>query len=156
MSERRIDRWFAHYSGDHRDATNQRIHVFAVPLILWSVVALLWCIPVIGTWFRQGLWAALAMFFAWSFYFRASRNLGYGMLAVFVAMAWSTRWLHLALGTTQLLVLAIAVFVLAWIAQFIGHRIEGRKPSFLTDLTYLLIGPAWVLAKLYRKLGWTW
>ena len=156
MSERRIDRWFAHYSGDHRDATNQRIHVFAVPLILWSVVALLWCIPVIGTWFRQGLWAALAMFFAWSFYFRASRNLGYGMLAVFVAMAWSTRWLHLALGTTQLLVLAIAVFVLAWIAQFIGHRIEGRKPSFLTDLTYLLIGPAWVLAKLYRKLGWSW
>ena len=156
MSERRIDRWFAHYSGDHRDATNQRIHVFAVPLILWSVVALLWCIPVVGTWFRQGLWAALAMFFAWSFYFRASRNLGYGMLAVFVAMAWLTRWLHLALGTTQLLVLAIAVFVLAWIAQFIGHRIEGRKPSFLTDLTYLLIGPAWVLAKLYRKLGWSW
>ena len=156
MSERRIDRWFAHYSGDHRDATNQRIHVFAVPLILWSVVALLWCIPVIGTWFRQGLWAALAMFFAWSFYFRASRNLGYGMLAVFVAMAWSTRWLHLALGTTPLLVLAVTVFALAWIAQFVGHRIEGRKPSFLTDLTYLLIGPAWVLAKLYRKLGWSW
>ena len=156
VNQRPIDRWFAHYSDDHRNATNQRIHLFAVPLILWSVVALLWCIPVVGSWFRPGLWAALAMFFAWSFYFRASRNLGYGMLAVFVAMAWSTRWLYLALGTTQLLVLAIAVFVLAWIAQFIGHRIEGRKPSFLTDLTYLLIGPAWVLAKLYRKLGWTW
>ena len=72
--ERNIDRWFAHYSGDHRDATNQRIHVFAVPLILWSVVALLWCIPVAGHWFRPGIWAALAMFFAWSFYFRASRT----------------------------------------------------------------------------------
>ena len=156
MSERRIDRWFAHYSGDHRDATNQRIHVFAVPLILWSVVALLWCIPVVGTWFRPGLWAALAMFFAWSFYFRASRTLGSGMLVVFVAMAWLTRCLHLALGTTPLLVLAVTVFALAWIAQFVGHRIEGRKPSFLTDLTYLLIGPAWVLAKLYRKLGWSW
>ena len=155
-TERNIDRWFAHYSDDHRNATNQAIHVFAVPAILWSVVALLWCIPVVGTWFRQGLWAALAMFFAWSFYFRASRNLGYGMLAVFVAMAWLTRWLHLALGTTPLLVLAVAVFALAWIAQFVGHRIEGRKPSFLTDLTYLLIGPAWVLAKLYRKLGWSY
>ena len=154
--ERRIDRWFAHYSGDHRNATNQRIHVVAVPLILWSVIALLWCIPVAGHWFRPGLWAALAMFFAWSFYFRASRRIGYGMLAVFVAMAWLTRWLHLALGTQGLLWLAIAVFVLAWIAQFVGHRIEGRKPSFLTDLTYLLIGPAWVLAKAYRKLGWTW
>ena len=156
MNERRIDRWFAHYSDDHRNAANQRIHVFAVPLILWSVVALLWCIPVAGHWFRPGIWAALAMFFAWSFYFRASRNLGYGMLAVFVAMAWLTRWLHLALGTMPLLHLAIGVFVVAWIAQFLGHKVEGRKPSFLTDLTYLLIGPAWVLAKLYRKLGWSY
>jgi uncharacterized membrane protein YGL010W len=155
-TERPIDRWFASYSGDHRNDTNQWIHVFAVPLILWSVIALLWCIPVIGTWFRPGLWAALAMFFAWTFYYRASRRLGYGMLAVFVAMAWLTRWLHDTLGTTQLLYLAIVVFVLAWIAQFVGHRIEGRKPSFLTDLTYLLIGPAWVLAKLYRRLGWAY
>ncbi|PZQ26355.1 MAG: DUF962 domain-containing protein, partial [Stenotrophomonas acidaminiphila] len=46
------------------------------------------------------------------------------------------------------------VFVLAWIAQFIGHKIEGKKPSFLTDLTYLLIGPVWVLSKFYRKMGW--
>jgi uncharacterized membrane protein YGL010W len=76
------------------------------------------------------------------------------MLVVFVAMAWLTRWLQETLGTTQLLYLAIGVFVVAWIAQFVGHKLEGRKPSFLTDLTYLLIGPAWVLAKLYRKLGW--
>ena len=76
------------------------------------------------------------------------------MLVVFVLMAWLTRWLHERLGTTQLLYLAAGVFVVAWIAQFVGHRLEGRKPSFLTDLTYLLIGPAWVLAKLYRKLGW--
>ena len=102
MNERRIDRWFAHYSDDHRNATNQRIHVFAVPLILWSVIAMLWCIPVVGSWFRPGMWAALAMFFAWSFYFRASRRIGYGMLAVFVAMAWLTRWLHLSLGTQGL------------------------------------------------------
>lgn len=153
-SGRRIDRWFAHYSGDHRNDANQRIHVVAVPLILWSVVGLLWCIPVPGTLFRAGVWAALAMFLAWSFYFRNSRPLGYGMLVVFVLMGWLTRWLHESLGTTQLLYVAIAVFAAAWIAQFVGHKVEGRKPSFLTDVTYLLIGPAWVLAKLYRKLGW--
>src|SRR5690606_19717650 len=118
------------------------------------VVALLWCIPVPGTLFRPGLWAALAMFMAWAFYYRASRRLGLGMLAVLVAMAGLTEWLHDTLGTGQPLCLAIAVLVLAWLAQFVGHRIEGRKPSFLTDLTYLLSGPAWVLAKLYRKLGW--
>jgi len=154
-TERNIDRWFAHYAADHRNPGNQRIHVVAVPLILWSVVALLWCLPVPGTWFRQGLWAALAMFVAWSFYWRASRSLGLGMLAWFVLLAWLTRWLHALIGTRQLLWLAVGVFVVAWIAQFVGHgkRFENKRPSFLTDLTYLLIGPAWVLAKLYRRLG---
>ncbi len=154
--ERPISRWFAHYSDDHRNDTNQWIHVFAVPAILWSAVAMSWCIPVPGTLFQPGLWAALAMFFGWMFYNRASRKLGYGMLAIFVAMAWSMRWLYAFLGAHHLLLLGAGVFVLAWIAQFIGHRIEGRKPSFLTDLTYLLIGPAWVLAKLYRKFGWSY
>jgi uncharacterized membrane protein YGL010W len=154
--DRPIDRWFASYSGDHQHRVNQRIHLVAVPVILVSVVALLWCIPVVGTWFRPGLWGALAMFAAWMFYNRASRRLGYGMLAVFVALAWAMRVLQARWGSAPLATVAAVVFVVAWIAQFIGHRIEGRKPSFLTDLTYLLIGPAWVLAKLYRKLGWSY
>ena len=154
--DRPIDRWFTSYSGDHRNISNQLIHVICVPAILWSVIALLWCIPSPGNWFRAGLWAGLAMFAAWMFYYRASKKLGLGMLAVFVVLGWLTRWLHDSLGTTNLLTLAISVFVVAWIGQFVGHKIEGRKPSFLTDLTYLLIGPAWVLAKLYRKLGWSY
>lgn len=155
-TQRPIDRWFAHYSDDHRNDVNQWIHVFAVPAILWSVIALLWCIPVPGTWFRAGLWAALTMFAGWLFYYHASKPLGFGMLAIFIAMSWLTRWIHDSQGTMYLLYLAIGVFVVAWIAQFVGHKIEGRKPSFLTDLTYLLIGPAWVLSKLYRKLGWSY
>ncbi len=149
-----IHRWFDKYAEDHRNPTNQMIHVFAVPAILWTIVALLWCIPSPGTWFRPGFWAALTMFAAWMFYYRSSRTLGFGMLAVFVVMAWFTRWLHNSYGTQALLIAAIVVFVVAWIAQFVGHKIEGRKPSFLTDITFLLIGPAWVVAKLYNKLGW--
>ena len=64
-----------------------------------------------------------------------------------------TEILYRALGATQLLWLAIAVFVVAWIAQFIGHHIEGRRPAFFTDLVYLLIGPAWIVAKIMRRLG---
>ena len=156
--QRPIDQWFARYSDDHRNAVNQRIHMIAVPLILWSVIALLWCLPVIEGLSRPGLWAALAMFLAWMFYYRASRAIGFGMLAVFVSMAWLTRWLHGTLGTPGLFKLALGVFVVAWIAQFIGHSklYEGKKPSFFTDLKYLLIGPAWVLAKVYRKLGIAW
>ena len=157
-TERPIDRWFANYSADHRNLGNQAIHVVAVPLILWSVIALLWCVPVPGSLFRPGMWAALAMFLGWMFYYRASRSIGFGMLAVFVALAWLTRWLHDSLGTSGLVRVALAVFVVAWIAQFIGHSklLEGKRPSFFTDLRYLLIGPAWVLSKLYRKLGMSW
>ena len=156
-AERPIDRWFASYSGDHRNDTNQWIHVFAVPLILWSVIALLWCVPVPENgWFKPGIVAAFGMFGALSFYLRASRRLALGMFVVLAAMGWLTHWLYSTIGPRQLLVLAIAVFVVAWIAQFIGHKIEGRKPSFLTDLTYLLIGPAWVVAKGFRKLGLAW
>ena len=157
-TQRPIDRWFAHYSGDHRNATNQLIHVICVPAILWSVIALLWCIPAPGTWFRDGFWAGMAMLATALFYYRASRKLGLGMIVVFVLMGLLTRWLHDSYGTGTLLWLGIGVFVVAWIGQFIGHSklYEGKRPSFFTDLTYLLIGPAWVLAKLYRKLGWSY
>lgn len=150
---RRIDRWFAHYSDDHRNADNQRIHVIAVPLILWSVIALLWCVPPPGTLFQTGVWAGAAMAAAAAFYVRASRPLGLGMVIVFVLMGLATHAIAVSFGLRALLIAAVAVFVVAWIAQFVGHKLEGRKPSFLTDLTYLLIGPAWVLAKLYRRLG---
>ncbi|MFD0738941.1 DUF962 domain-containing protein [Lysobacter koreensis] len=155
-STRPIDRWFASYSDDHRNPTNQLIHVFCVPAIAWSVIALLWCIPSPGTLFRPGTWAGVAMFAAALFYYRASRRLGLGMIAMLVLMALLTGALYDVLGAGTLLWLALGVFVVAWIGQFLGHKIEGRKPSFLTDLTYLLIGPAWVLAKLYRKLGWAY
>jgi uncharacterized membrane protein YGL010W len=156
LAERPIDRWFASYSGDHRNAVNQWIHVVCVPAIAWSVVALLWCIPAPGTLFRSGFWAALAIFAATLFYYRQSRRLGLGMLAMFVLMALLCRWIFDSFGVVSLLWAGAGVFVVAWIGQFIGHKYEGRKPSFLTDLTYLLIGPAWVLVKLYRRLGWSY
>ena len=152
--ERPIDRWFASYSGDHQNPANQLIHVFAVPAILGSVVAMIWCIPPPGTLFNHGIWAALAMFAAWAFYNRLSRPIGYGMLVAFFTIGCLCRILQAELGLRGLLYLAIGMFAAAWVAQFIGHRIEGRKPSFFTDLVYLLIGPIWVLAKFYRKMGW--
>jgi uncharacterized membrane protein YGL010W len=45
------------------------------------------------------------------------------------------------------------VFVVAWIGQFYGHKVEGKKPSFLKDIQFLLIGPAWLLHFIYRRLG---
>jgi uncharacterized membrane protein YGL010W len=75
------------------------------------------------------------------------------MIAAFIVLGLITEGLYRALGAQQLSWLAIVVFVLAWIAQFVGHKIEGKRPSFLTDMAYLLIGPAWLVAKIMRRLG---
>jgi uncharacterized membrane protein YGL010W len=150
--QRPVERWFAHYSSDHQNTLNQQIHVVCVPLILWSVIALLWVIPVPPALGRAGAWAGLAMAIATLFYWRLSRPLGLVMLVEFVLLGLITHALYQLLGAQGLLWLGIGVFVVAWIGQFIGHKYEGKKPSFLTDLVYLLIGPAWVTAKLMRRL----
>ncbi len=151
---RPIDRWLSSYSGDHVNPTNQAIHLVCVPAIVWSVTAALWVIPVPPALAQPGLWMAVAMFFAWLFYWKLSRPLALGMLVLFVAAGFLNRWLSWRLGAQGLLWLAVGVFVVAWIGQFIGHKVEGKRPSFFTDLKYLLIGPLWTLDKLYRKLGW--
>jgi len=150
---REVDRWLGSYSEDHRNATNILIHWVCVPLILWTVIALLWTVPVPVVLGRPGLWAGVAMFAALSFYLRLSRALGLAMFVAFVALGIVTEALYRSLGPSLLIWLAVGVFVIAWIAQFIGHHVEGRRPAFFTDLVYLLIGPAWIVAKIMRKLG---
>ena len=152
--QRPLDRYFAGYAEYYRHPLNQAIGGVAVPAMAWSAVALLWCIPVFGTLAKTGIWAALAMFFAWSYYYRLSRPLGLGMLMVFFVYGCLCRLLEMRLGLVMLLWTALAVLVLAWAGQFIGHRLEGRKPGLFTDRVYLLIGPLWVLARLYRRIGW--
>jgi uncharacterized membrane protein YGL010W len=137
----RIDPLFDRYAESHRDPTNKTIHWICVPLILWSGLAALWAWTPVAA----GVAAALAM----AYYVWMSPRLALGMLAVIAVMLAA---LPLAPSRGVLLTAAVAVFVAAWVGQFIGHRIEGRKPSFFDDLTFLLIGPAWLLAFVYRRL----
>ena len=150
---RNVDDWFASYGADHRNPTNVRIHWICVPAILWAAIALLWLIPISPTFGRAGFWCGLVMVGAFAFYWRLSRPLGGAMLVVFVVLGVITEALYRNLGRSDLAWLAIGVFVIAWIGQFIGHKIEGQKPSFLTDLAYLLIGPAWLTAKIMGRFG---
>lgn len=153
---RTVNDWFGNYSKDHRHPTNRMIHWICVPAILWSVIAALWVIPVPTSVGRPGFWAAMAMVASFAFYWRMSKPVGFAMLLVFVAFGLLTEWLYRTLGPTDLLWLALAVFVVAWIGQFIGHKIEGARPSFFTDLAYLLIGPAWLAGKVMRRFNIAW
>jgi len=153
---RSVHDWFASYGADHQNPTNRLIHWICVPAILWAVIAALWLIPVPASIGKPGLWCALLMVGALTFYWRLSRPLGAAMIVLFVLLALLTDALYRALGSRDLLWLAIVVFVLAWIGQFVGHMIEGKRPSFFTDLAYLLIGPAWLVGKLMRRVGWNY
>jgi uncharacterized membrane protein YGL010W len=135
-----IEQWFDRYGDSHRNATNKLIHWICVPLITWSVLALLWA------WTPVAALCVVAV--ALGFYGYLSMPIAFGMLGVIAAMAYPLARLE----RPTLLVAGVALFVLAWIGQFIGHRIEGRKPSFFDDVKFLLIGPAWLLGFVYRRL----
>ena len=150
---RSVNEWFGNYARDHHNPINRLVHWICVPVILWAMIALLWVIPVPSSMGRPGSWAGLAMVLASAFYVRLSRPLGLAMVLVFVVLGLITEGLYRTIGPQALLWLAIGLFVAAWIGQFIGHAIEGAKPSFLTDLVYLLIGPAWLTGKVMRRLN---
>lgn len=150
---RSMQDWLDSYSNDHRNPVNQVFHWCCVPPIVWSVIALLWTIPVPQAWLRPGAWAVAVMVLAFYWYWKRSRTLALALLVAFAALGLLTHFLYIQLGAVDLRWLAVGVFVVAWIGQFIGHKFEGRKPSFLTDLAYLLIGPAWLMSKLLRRLG---
>jgi uncharacterized membrane protein YGL010W len=136
----RIEPLFARYAESHRHPTNKAIHWICVPLITWSLLAALWAWTPLAA---IALIVAALAFYAWM-----SPALALGMLIVSASML-----APLPLLGPWLLPVAIAVFVGAWIGQFVGHRVEGRKPSFLDDLKFLLVGPAWLLAFVYRRFG---
>lgn len=145
--------WLDGYSRDHQHPIHQLLQWVCVPLLAWSALAMMWAIPVPQAWFRPGSWAVLAIVLAFTWYWKYSRRLATALLVVLVIFALSCDWLFQQSDPARLLQLGVAVFMTAVIGQFIGYLIEGRRPSFLSDPTYLLIGPAWLMDKLLRRLG---
>jgi uncharacterized membrane protein YGL010W len=137
---RKVDELFERYGESHRNKVNKAIHWICVPLITWSVLAALWAWSPFAAYAGIGL---ALVFYAW-----LSLPIAAGMVAVLALMV-----LPLPLLGSNALMAAVIVFVLAWIGQFIGHLIEGKKPSFFEDVKFLMVGPAWLLGFVYRRLG---
>jgi uncharacterized membrane protein YGL010W len=155
MNSRRIDRLLEEYGESHQNPVNKAVHWIAVPVIVWTVVALLWSIPfpaAIGLGAIPLNWAVLTLILAQIYWFRLSLFLGLGLLLYNGLMIYLTLEIA-ALSPWPLWQLAVVVFVIAWILQFVGHAIEGKRPSFFKDVQFLLIGPAWLLAFVYRGIG---
>ncbi|MFD2941390.1 Mpo1 family 2-hydroxy fatty acid dioxygenase [Flavobacterium notoginsengisoli] len=152
---RTLDQWFTEYAVSHQNPTNKAIHYICVPAIFFSIVGLLMSIPngIIANTLKLNLpiienWAFVVLLFVLVFYIRLSVAMAI-KIALFSGVCLI---LNYYIGQiVPLWAFSIGVFVIAWIGQFYGHNIEGKKPSFLKDLQFLLIGPAWVAENLFSK-----
>jgi uncharacterized membrane protein YGL010W len=151
--QRSMRDWLDSYSQDHQHPINCLLHWICVPLIVWSVLALLWTVPVPASLLRPGACGVFAIVLAFAWYWKHSHRLGASMLVTLAILALGCAWVFGQLGSAAMRWLAAGVFIVAWVGQFIGHLLEGRRPSFFTDLAYLLIGPAWLMDKLLNRIG---
>ncbi|MBA4301431.1 Uncharacterized membrane protein YGL010W [Algoriphagus alkaliphilus] len=155
---RKIDLLLEEYGESHRNQTNKLIHWFCVPAIFFSVVGLIFSVPAglllepLSFLHNFANWATIALALTLIYYISLSVPLSMGMLffsALCLALA---NFLNIAFPG-KLWIISIGVFVIAWIIQFLGHKIEGKRPSFFKDLQFLLIGPAWLMHFIYKKIG---
>jgi uncharacterized membrane protein YGL010W len=154
---RKIDELLEEYGESHQNETNKAIHWICVPLIFFSVVGLIASIPsefvqrFLGEGNPYANWAVVAMILVLTYYVSLSVPLSFGLFLFALICLYAVRLI--SQSEAPLWLVSIIIFVVAWIGQFYGHKVEGKKPSFFKDLQFLLIGPAWLMHFIYRKLG---
>lgn len=151
-----IEQWLSEYGESHQNATNKLIHWFCVPTIYFTIIGLLYSIPVefgsiASIKINIGSIVAVLVFI---YYSLLSVKVALGMLLFTIGCLGLSEFIFQSTGgSLGLAITCIILFVLSWILQFYGHHVEGKKPSFIKDLQYLMIGPAWVISFFYKKLG---
>jgi uncharacterized membrane protein YGL010W len=153
-SHRKIQILLDEYGSSHQNQFNKSIHWICVPIIFFSIFGLVRSIPT-PAFFDQVpylSWATIVLVFALGYYISLSLPLTIGFILFGFIVTLGNEYLFDA-GRLHLLLTSVIVFVIAWIGQFIGHGVEGKKPSFLKDLQFLLVGPAWLMHFIYKKIG---
>ena len=157
---RKIDKLLKLYGESHQTSFNKKVHFVCVPAIFFSVLGLLYCVPVSGLfsslvsdpWLKYCNLATLLVVGGIVYYATLSTKLMISMVIASIAS------LYLIMLIDQnpfvpLWIVMVAIFVIAWIGQFIGHKHEGKKPSFFEDIQYLMIGPAWTISHFFDRIG---
>jgi uncharacterized membrane protein YGL010W len=146
-----LNHWFEEYAVSHQNTTNKAIHYICVPAIFFSIVGLLMSIPFRFTNFNLPIienWAVIVLIFVIVFYLRLSFAMAVKMAIFSVVCLILNNYISQYMSLWKF---SVGVFIIAWIGQFYGHKLEGKKPSFLKDLQFLMIGPAWVVNNLFSK-----
>lgn len=154
---RKVDQLLNEYGESHQTPFNKIIHYVCVPAIVFSIVGLLAAIPTGGV--LSGIlpigyahFGSVLIVLSMLFYLRLSLPLSIGLFLFSVFVLWGNYQIAIA-GLAPLWLVSTVIFVIAWVFQFIGHNHEGKKPSFLKDVQFLMVGPAWIMRFIYRKWG---
>lgn len=142
IESRQIDALLEEYGESHTNKLNILIHAIAVPSIYWVTIALIWSIPspeMLS--FFNLTWAHVLVIPVLYYYFKLSGPIGAAMTLLTIGVFVTIDMVYQA--GIEVWQFSLALFVVMWILQFVGHHIEGKKPSFLKDLQFLLVGPAW-------------
>ena len=151
---RTVEQWFGEYGESHSHPRNELLHIICVPPIVMTVIGFLWSIPVPASIAGISPWLNFATLFvaaAIVYYLSLSPRLAVGAAIALAIMLRIVHWLDTL--SWPLWLTCLLIFTLGWIGQFIGHAIEGKRPSFMKDIQFLLIGPLWLMGHLYRRLG---
>jgi uncharacterized membrane protein YGL010W len=158
--KREVDVLFDKYAESHQNSTNELIHWICVPLIVFSLLGLVWSIPFphlafLGRYNGFVNWGSFLIAFSVFYYYKLSPVMSYLMLVLIFTMTFFIVLLEKweANGGPAVWQVCAVIFVASWIGQFFGHKIEGKKPSFLDDVKFLLIGPIWLLHFICQKVG---
>ncbi|MGB5008225.1 MAG: Mpo1-like protein [Ferruginibacter sp.] len=148
-----IHQWLNEYGESHQNDTNKAIHWICVPVIFFSITGLLYSIklPFIITGIQLNV-AIVVLALVIIYYISLSKTLWIGLLLFALLCLWLCRLVEQA-DFMQPWLFYLVIFVVAWIGQFYGHKVEGKKPSFFKDIQFLMIGPAWLMSFIYKRLG---
>ncbi|SEF60542.1 Uncharacterized membrane protein YGL010W [Halpernia humi] len=150
---KKIDSLFAEYAESHQNPKNKTIHWICVPLIFFSILGFISLIPsphiLIKYYGFISVVSLLAIALVSIFYFRLSWKIAAIMIFIMLLFEHFIYYINISLPSSWLVF--VIIFILSWIGQFYGHKIEGKKPSFLKDLQFLLIGPIWLLSFILKK-----
>lgn len=154
---KKIDALFLEYGESHQNPTNKAIHWICVPLIFFSIVGLIASLPagplqrlMEGSAYAN--WATVVLVLVIVYYVSLSIPLAIGMMLFSVLCLFLVKVI-VRLDVAPLWLISSIIFVVAWIGQFYGHKVEGKKPSFLKDIQFLMIGPAWLMHFIFKKAG---
>ncbi|WP_452219376.1 Mpo1 family 2-hydroxy fatty acid dioxygenase [Lacinutrix undariae] len=154
-----IDSLLKEYAESHQTKLNVMIHYICVPLIFFSLIGLLASIPVpkmVIALFPAAIagfihYGSLVIILGLFYYLRLSKVLFVAMLIFSVIVLYGVHLIS-QINMSPLWLSMTIIFVVSWIGQFIGHNHEGKKPSFIKDLQFLMIGPAWTMSHLFEAL----